>query len=50
MECMDFANFKKLPQKSELQEKFEIPDKRGFEATETRKKDYWPPANSYSYS
>ena len=35
-ELEDFASFAKLPQKTTLLEKFELPDKRAFELTEMR--------------
>ena len=47
-EFADFANFTKLAKKTELLEKFELPDKRGFELTEMRKKDSCPLASPHS--
>jgi len=37
-ELEDFANFAKFPKKTELPEKFELTEKRGFELTGKKKK------------
>jgi len=39
----DFTNFRKFPKKTELPEKFELPGKRGFQLTATRRTDSYPP-------
>jgi len=47
-EPMDFVNFAKLVKQTKLLEKFELPNKRGFEPTEARKKDFCPTASPHS--
>jgi len=41
-EPTDFANFAKLPKKTEILEKFELTDNRGFELMEKRRADSCP--------
>ena len=43
----EFMKFEKLPKNSELAEKFELPDMRGFELTEMRMKDSSSPATPH---
>jgi len=40
----NFVNFANLPQKNELLEKFELPDKSGFELLEKRRAKSFLPA------
>jgi len=40
----DFANFVKFLKKTEVLEKSELPDKRGFELPETPKNKFLPPS------
>jgi len=45
---MDFVSFSKLPKNNKLLKKFILPDKRGFELKEKKKKRIpAPPANPH---